>query len=127
MRGHLLAIVLHVWSAIHASPNSEIADAIAQAVEEAHVFDAELVAASMAVSSWYESSNRIVPTPESWDSKAGRVCGPWQIRCGIAQTTLGQARAWIWLVVHGGLSCVSPSRKQAEKRLAEAQELLANE
>ncbi len=124
----LLATVLRVWSGLHATPDSTIAEAIATAVEGAHVFDAELLAGVMAVYSWRESGNRMHPEASSWDAAAGRSCGVFQTPCAITRhwSAADQARYWVRNVLHSSLGAVDSSPSRARKRVALALELMTD-
>jgi hypothetical protein len=119
MRQHLLAIVLRAWTMLHATPDETISDAIVSAVEQAHIFDQDLAAATMAVYSALESGNRMHPEAWSWDAKAGRACGPWQEPCAIVRqwSAARQARYWVRCVRSSSLASVDSSPSRARRRL----------
>ena len=109
------ALVFAVWSAIHPHAGKSgdapvIAAAIATAVSEDEARgakDGPIEAALLAVFAWHESNVQMVPFPDSWDSKAGLSCGPWQQSCEAVRgmAALGQARRWLGLLHEGTASC----------------------
>lgn len=89
--------------------------------------DCQLEAAALVRWAWDESRFQIHPRPVSWDSKAGRVAGPWQLSAAFVAahpSLVDQARRWLALVHQGGLSCVSPDARHARVRLSLAMGLV---
>jgi len=114
----------------HSMTRSRDATAIVGAIEQATgedaargYADAPLEAATMLLFARDESGLRLHPKPQSWDSKAHRVCGPWQLACTFVEahpSPVDQAREWTRLVHSCGLSCVSPDANHARQRLVAA-------
>ena len=84
------ALALSAALGFSGSDATVIARAAAKACPDAACVADALVYAA------HESSMRLVPKPESWDSKAGLSHGPWQTR-QVGLDLDGQARAWVWL------------------------------
>lgn len=128
MHAQLLAIVLRTWAALHAPKDAMIADAIAAAVERAHVFDRELLAATMATYSALESGNRMHPEAWSHDAREGQSCGIWQAPCTVVRhfDAPAQARYWVWCVTHSSLASVDSDPARAKRRLRLAHGVLVS-
>jgi hypothetical protein len=132
MHDALLALVLSV---LGPSPDAApIARAIVAAVEADacnapvttdHASDAVL----LAVFARRESSALLRPAPQSWDARAGRSAGPWQMSPSVAKLPLErQASLWLRWAREGGVAGLCgygrAGRRIARQRLSEARAAL---
>lgn len=128
VKSNLLAIVLRVWAALHATPDDQIAAVIASEVEAQPIFDRELAAAVVALYVVRESGIRMHPEAYSWDAAAGVSCGLLQEPCAFVHVHPGareQIRYWLSIVVHHGLAAVDSSPTRASRRVSLAMRLMA--
>ncbi len=131
----LPAIVIALIAAI--SPGAVIDPIVVDAVARSTTDPQEI--ALMVVYAWRESEASQHPTPHSWDSKAGRACGPWQIPCDFARfhSVADQALFALATLRRGAEICpdapgapyiggcsVPAARRQAAARQAEADRIL---
>jgi len=123
----LKALVFAALALIHPQApkyaDKSVVDAIAVAcADEASPRTCALTATVWA---WHESNFQRHPRPYSWDAKAGRAVGPFQLLASVADgmTVLQQAREWLREVRVAGLVSVcgggSAGEKITETRLAE--------
>lgn len=82
--------------------------------------------ALLAVYARHESTGTIHPVPLSWDAKAGRSCGVWQMHCYAVRGWSLEAQAGTWLrwVAGSSLAGVDSSPSRARDRAAEARAAL---
>jgi hypothetical protein len=132
MHSALVALILAIWSNLHAhGPDAaRIAEAIAGAVEsEASPASGESIAVDAALLALYaakESHLSEHPMAESWDAKAGLSCGYLQLRCALTRdrSLRQQAQTWLAAVRRGGLVAADSSRSRAARRMEEARAAL---
>jgi hypothetical protein len=131
----MLTLILMVFALLphhHAPEEMRIAKAIDSAIQDdalsapatsSHNLDATL----MALVAWHESRIAEHPMPVSWDSKAGRVCGVWQLSCTFAAhaSIEEQAREWLRQLHAYGLGTLSPDARHAVLRELQARDLLS--
>lgn len=142
----LRALVLGIWSilGVHTPEAPVLADAIATAVVDdgarAPVFSSHAEdAAVLAEIVREESGVQTDPHPYSWDSRAGKSCGAFQLACsGLPVTLAGQARKALWLLHRGREACpespaapylgacrIGAGRRIGDRRSAKARDLLS--
>lgn len=80
--------------------------------------------AVLVVYAWHESHLQRHPRPESWDARAGRARGPWQLWYGGDASLDDQARIWLANVQASSLAGVDSSPSRAWRRAREAQALV---
>ena len=102
----------------HSSDAVAITNAIDQATDD------DRLRAVMVVYAWAESRLQVHPRAESWDARAGRAIGPWQLWQGGTLPLNQQAVTWLQLVERGGLVGVDSSQPRALHRLRYAEDLL---
>lgn len=117
-----LMCAVHSWACTTAD-----AKRIAWAIDQAT--DAPELRAQLVVAAWHESSFRINPPGQSWDSKIGLARGPWQMWTATSDTPLvTQAKRWVWMVARGGYPALcgygSAAKRMAYRRASEAGRLL---
>ena len=131
----LIPLILAAMTALtHHEPTREEL-AIAEAIEGAVQGDAEGPALTtshdedavlLVVYAWHESGFSERPRAVSWDAKAGRSLGVWQMQ---RQAVLGhsleeQAATWLRWAHEGGLAGLDSSPSRAARRELEARALL---
>lgn len=79
----------------------------------------------MVVYAWHESRLQLHPRAESWDARAGRAIGPWQLWQGGTLPLEQQAVTWLQLVERQGIVGVDSSERRAFRRLRFAERLLS--
>jgi hypothetical protein len=74
--------------------------------------------------SYKESHWQLHPRAESWDARAGKARGPWQLWFGGDADLTTQAVTWLRNVQQAGLASVDSSPSRAARRAQAAQRLL---
>lgn len=114
----LQALTLSVWAAAApAFARMPDAPALSEAIAVAILEDSENPpalgshaedAAMLAQVALEESNVQRAPVAQSWDAKAGRACGAFQLRCeGLPRTLVEQARRALWMLHAGASACPS--------------------
>lgn len=119
---------LTLMCAVHGGAcQSSDAHRIASAIDQAT--DSDELRAQLVVAAWHESSFRVYPRPQSWDSRIGLAVGPWQEwGATLDMPLVTQARRWLWMVARGGYPSLCgygrAAARMAHRRAHEAEKLL---
>ena len=88
------------------------------------VTDDDGLRAILVVYSYHESHWQTRPRAWSWDARAGKARGPWQLWTGGDEPVESQARTWLGNVQASSLASVDSSPSRAWRRAREAQALV---
>ena len=122
----LFAIFAHIAPGANRAVEPAVVDAIVSAAGDETLSMTHEELALVATYAWLESRGRLVPRPESHDSRDGISCGMLQEPCAIVRrsTPAEQVRLWIRWEREAGLAALDSSPKRAARREALAEKAL---